>query len=301
LRYTRYADDHLLGFIGPRVEAEQIKDQLAAFLRDELKLELHPDKTLVTHARTRAARYLGYEIITQRSDMKVTRGRRSINGTIALRVPLDVITAKCAPYLRRGEPHARTALCNLDDYDIVNGYAAEYRGMVQYYLLATDVRRLSRLRWVAETSMLKTLAAKHKSTVSKVAAKHRTVAQTPHGPRTCFEARVERDGKQPLVARFGGIPLTRKKDATLVDRVPRPVTYPVKELTVRLRKGRCELCQEPGKVQVHQIRKLAQLDKPGAGQPTWVTVMIRKRRKTLVVCRSCHDSIHNRQPTAPAA
>ena len=107
LRYTRYADDHLLGFIGPKAEAEQIKDQLAAFLREELKLELNPGKTLVTHARTRAARYLGYEIITQHSDTKITGGRRSINGTIGLRVPLDVITAKRAPYLRRGKPCSR--------------------------------------------------------------------------------------------------------------------------------------------------------------------------------------------------
>jgi hypothetical protein len=97
LRYTRYADDHLMGFTGPKAEAEEIKDQVTMFLRDELKLELNADKTLVTHARTQAARYLGYEIITQRSDTKVTRGRRSINGTIALRVPRDVITAKMRP------------------------------------------------------------------------------------------------------------------------------------------------------------------------------------------------------------
>jgi len=37
-------------------------------------------------------------------------------------VPRDVITAKCAPYLRRGKPEARTALQNLDDYDIVAAY-----------------------------------------------------------------------------------------------------------------------------------------------------------------------------------
>jgi group II intron reverse transcriptase/maturase len=300
LRYTRYADDHLLGFTGPKAEAEQIKYQLAAFLRDELKLELNPDKTLVTHARTRAARYLGYEIITQHSDTKITGGRRSVNGTITLRVPRDVITAKCAPYLRRGKPEARSAMCNLDDYDIVKAYAAEYRGIVQYYLLAGDVWRLARLRWVAETSMLKTLAAKHKSTVTKVAAKHRAVTETPHGKRTCFEARVERTGKQPLVARFGGIPLARQRDATLLDRVPKPIIYPFKELTVRLRRGRCELCEQPGKVQVHQIRKLAQLDQLGADQPAWAALMARMRRKTLVVCRSCHETIH-RQPAAAAA
>jgi group II intron reverse transcriptase/maturase len=301
LRYTRYADDHLLGFTGPKAEAEQIKDQMATFLRDELKLELNPDKTLVTHARTRAARYLGYEIITQSSNTKITRGRRSINGTVALRVPLDVIKAKCAPYLRNGKPEARTAMCNLDDYDIVKTYAAEYRGIVQYYLLATDVWRFARLRWTAETSMLKTLAAKHQSTVSKIATKHKAAIETPHGPRTCFEARVDRNSKQPLVARFGGIPLARTKDATLVDRVPPPVTYPFKELTVRLRKGRCELCQEPGKVQVHQIRRLAQLEPPGPDQPAWATLMARKRRKTLVVCHPCHHAIHDRQPAASAA
>ena len=53
LFYARYADDHLLGFIGPKAEAEEIKAKLAAFLRETLALELNPDKTLITHARTR--------------------------------------------------------------------------------------------------------------------------------------------------------------------------------------------------------------------------------------------------------
>jgi len=53
------ATHHLLGFAGPRAEAEQIKQHLAQFLRDELKLELSQEKTLITHARTGAARFLG--------------------------------------------------------------------------------------------------------------------------------------------------------------------------------------------------------------------------------------------------
>ena len=158
LRYSRYADDHLLGFIGPKAEAEAIKDQLAAFLRDELALELNADKTLITHARTRAARYLGYEITAQHADRKIIAGQRAVNGKIALRVPLDVIRAKRAAYRRHGKPWHRTAMQNLDDYDIVAAYGAEYRGIVQYYLLATDVWRFTALRWDAQTSMLKTLA-----------------------------------------------------------------------------------------------------------------------------------------------
>jgi len=50
LRYIRYADDHLLGFAGPKAEAEEIKQQLAQFLRDNLMLDLSADKTLITHA-----------------------------------------------------------------------------------------------------------------------------------------------------------------------------------------------------------------------------------------------------------
>jgi len=302
LRYTRYADDHLLGFIGPKAEAEEIKDRLAAFLREQLKLELSAQKTLITHARTGAARYLGYDISVWHCDSKVTRGqratRRSINGHIVLRVPDEVIKAKCAPYLRRGRPERRPALLNLDDYQIVQIYGAEYRGIVQYYLLAYDVWRLNRLRWTAETSMLKTLANKHRSTVSKMAARHRAKIETPNGLRRCFEARRHRDGRQPLVARFGEVPLVRQKDAMPVDRVPVQITYPRKELVHRLLAGRCELCQRLDVVQVHQVRKLADLATSGPGQPEWSEVMTRMRRKTLVVCASCHALIHNGKPTA---
>ena len=114
--------------------------------------------------------------------------------------------------------------------------------MTGYYLLAGDVWRLNALRWNAETSMLKTLAAKHKSTVTKMAARYKAKIETPHGLRTCFEARVPRDGKKDLVARFGGIPLLRNKNRVITDPVPVPVPLPRKELIHRLRTRRCELC-----------------------------------------------------------
>lgn len=294
LRYSRYADDHLLGFVGPKAEAEQIKRQLATFLRDELVLELNADKTLITHARTHAARYLGYEIITQHSDTKITNGRRLVNGKIGLRIPRDVITAKTAPYLLRGKPASRPTLQNLADYTIVKIYGAEFRGVVQYYQLAVNVGRLNSLEWAAQTSMLKTLARKHQSTVTTMAARYRAKIETPQGLRTCYQARIERNGKPALVARFGGIPLTRNRDAVLVDDIPKPVTYPRKELTVRLMRGWCELCEQPASVVVHQVRNLARLGQPGPGQPAWAALMASKQRKTLVVCQPCHDVIHGR-------
>ena len=179
LHYIRYADDHLLGFTGPKAEAEHIKARLAQFLRDDLKLELNEEKTVITHGRTRAASFLGYEITVQHS-----QDRPAVNGCIGLRVPRSVIKAKCAPYLKRGKPERRPELMNRDDLTIIGSYGAEYRGLIQYYLLAGDVWRLDRLEWVAKTSMLKTLAAKHGSTVSKMARKYKATIDTPHQGRS---------------------------------------------------------------------------------------------------------------------
>jgi group II intron reverse transcriptase/maturase len=293
LRYARYADDHILGFIGPKAEAEQIKARLARFLHEDLKLELSQDKTLITHARTSAARFLGYEITVQHS-----RRRRQINGVIGLGVPDDVIKVKCAPYLQHGKPERRAELLNRDDLTIISTYGSEYRGIVQYYLLAGNVSRLNRLRWVAETSMLKTLAAKHESSVTKMARKYRAVAETAHGRRAAFEASVERAGRKPLVARFGGIALKRRKRAVLDDRQPVPITTRRRELIHRLQAGRCELCEQRARVEVHQVRRLADLIKAGRPRPAWVELMAKRRRKTLVVCPPCHDTIHARRATA---
>ena len=184
------------GSSGRRPKPSRSRPNWHAFLRETLRLELNQDKTLITHARTQPARFLGYHIIVQHCDTRITYGRRSANGRIALRVPPDVIKAKIAPYRRRGKPWHRPGLQNLDDYDIVRIYGAEYRGIVNYYLLAQDVWRLSTLCWYAQTSMLKTLAAKHKSSVAKMAARYKAKVITGHGPRTCFEARTAPRGQE---------------------------------------------------------------------------------------------------------
>jgi group II intron reverse transcriptase/maturase len=300
LKYLRYADDHILGFIGPKAEAEEIKARLAAFLRETLGLELNQTKTLITHARTQRARFLGYDISVWHCNTRITGGRRAINGKIALKVPPHVVKAQCARYRSHGKPWYRSRLQNLDDYDIVRTYGAEYRGVVNYYLLAHDVWRLGVLRWNALTSLLKTLAAKHRSTVTKMAARHKAKIETSDGLRTCFEARKHREGKPDLVARFGGIPLRQNRRAVIRDPAPAPAPYPRKQLIKRLRKRECELCETGTTVAVHQVTRLKELGKPGPGQPAWAALMAKMRRKTLIVCAACHEYIHA-TPVANAA
>ena len=130
-----------------------------------------------------------------------------------------------------------------------------------------------------------------------MARKYTATVDTPNGPRKCLQARIERSGRKPLVARFGGIPLRRQRDAVIVDRVPVPGIIRHKELITRLLADRCEICTGTDGITVHHVRRLADLTRPGRPQPAWAAQMARRRRKTLVVCRTCHDAIHTGNPT----
>jgi group II intron reverse transcriptase/maturase len=300
LHYVRYADDWLLGFAGPRSEAEEIRECLRTFLREELKLELSEEKTLITHACSSAARFLGYEVTSAHADDKRDeRGRRSVNGHIMLGVPWDVITSNCSRYERRGKPAVRPDMLDDEAFSIIGRYGAELRGYVNYYALAHSIGKLCRLKWSMETSMLMTLANKHKSTVTKMAKRYRSRVKTANGALACFQAVVEREGgKRPLVARFGGFSIRRRKDAVLVDERP-PTSYAAgAELLKRLQADQCELCGSTSNIEVHHLRKLADLQRPGRKEvPGWARLMAARRRKTLVVCRPCHEAVHAGRPT----
>jgi group II intron reverse transcriptase/maturase len=293
LQYVRYADDFLLGFIGPKTEAEEIKRQLGEFLRATLKLELSDEKTLVTHA-SKGARFLGYEVAAQHAnDQLDPHGRRRVNGVIGLRVPSVVIRKRIALYLRNDKPAPRLEMLHDDDFTIVSRYQAEFRGVVQYYLLATNVSRFGALQWVMQQSLCRTLARKHDSSAKAMARKYLTTVQTEHGPRSCLQVVLERDGgKPPLVAQFGGIPLRRQREAVLVDHSPALFRTEGTELLQRLMADRCELCDSTRNIEVHHIRHLKDLNSEGRTAPRWARIMAGRKRKTLVVCASCHDSIH---------
>jgi len=297
LKYVRYADDFLLGFVGTRQEAEETKRQLGEFLREQLKLELSEDKTLITHGRSEMARFLGYNLCVTQDDRKHTNGRRSVNAVVSLRVPKVVIQAKCEPYVKRGQPAHRPELLDHSVFDIVAQYQSVYRGIVNYYIMAHNVRDLSRLNWAMHGSMMRTLAAKLRISVPKVYERYGTTIETERGPRRVLEVRIDRGDKKPLIARWGGISLARKLDTELVDRELVPMVN-MTELVQRLLAEECELCGSRESVQVHHIRALKDLSRQGrSDKPLWVRVMAARRRKTLVVCHACHRAIHDGRPT----
>jgi group II intron reverse transcriptase/maturase len=293
LRYCRYADDALFGFVGTRQEAEEIKRQLGVFLQETLKLTLSEEKTLITHARTGQARFLGYDITLLHNNHKHDRrGHRSINGQIALQVPKDLIKAKCAPFLNHGKPALRTERTNDTVFSIIAQFQQEYRGFVEYYQLALNRYQLNRLKWVMERSLVATLARKLHLSISQIYRRYETHLETKDGPRKGLQVMIEREGKKPLVAQWGGISLARQTKAVLTDRAPF-VWSQRSELEKRLLAQVCELCGSEEQIEVHHIRALKDLQLPGQAQrPKWVQIMAARHRKTLITCQKCHQDIH---------
>ena len=297
LRYVRYADDFLLGYVGPKSEAEEIKRKLEEYLRDHLKLELSQAKTLITHARTETARFLNYEVHVVQNDRKQTNGRRSVNAQIGFRVPKDVIHKKCQDYTEKGKPIHRAEMLNESDFTIISTYQAEYRGAVEYYRMAYNLdHALNRLKWDMKRSLVKTLAAKLQTTVPQVYKRYHAKIITEGKPYEGLRVEVERKGKKPLVAEWGGIPLTWKIKVILNDQ-PERIWNTRSELEERLLADTCEYCGFTGRCQVHHVRGLKDLQVKGRRpKPRWMTLMATRLRKTMVVCPTCHEDITHGRP-----
>src|SRR5690349_18501517 len=94
------------------------------------------------------------------------------------------------------------------------------------------------------------------------------------------------------MARCGGIsrtrtPMARLNDPPYVDKNSRS------ELLDRLRAAKCELCKSTKEVEVHHLRKLADLNIKGRREvPEGKKRMAAMHRKTLVLCRTCHAKLH---------
>ena len=195
------------------------------------------------------------------------RGHRSINAGIGLKVPANVVHAKCAPYLHRGKPVRRTERIVDTDFSIVAQFQSEYRGVAEYYRLAFNRHKLGRLKYVMERSLTKTLARKYRISVPQVYRRYRAVLDTGHGPRRGLRVTVDRDGKPPLVAQWGGISLARDTTPRPLNDDPARIWSHRSQIVQRLMADECELCGSRTQVEVHHIRGTQRPQPQEEGQP----------------------------------
>jgi len=306
LKYVRYADDFLICIDGGKEFAEQIKQDITNFLHETLKLELNADKTLITNLKENRVRFLGYEISKSHDDTIVTKGsngvkKRSVNETIQLLVPSEVINRKVQPFMENGKAASFIPRVNLPILDIVNEYNSEIRGLYEYYSLATDVStKLGRYRFYHYSSMVKTIAHKEKLTFCQVKAKYGIDVRRKVGNGTRKLVGVKyntKDGEHVMTYFNESLKMVKEPNTRISDKYC-PDIMTGRQLINRLNANVCELCgKNEGEIEVHHVRKLKDIKdkykKRGKAIPQWVLIMSQIRRKTLIVCECCHRDIHS--------
>ena len=297
IKYIRYADDFIIGVKGSHEDCLWIKSKLAKFISKTLKMELSEDKTLITHSGE-CARFLGYDVRVRRSG-EIKRGgpgnakKRTLNNHTELLVPFDdkihkfIFTKGIAEQKKDGTlfPIHRNSLLRTTDLEIVSAYNAELRGICNYYGMASNYHKLKYFAYLMKYSCLKTLAAKHKSKISKIVEMFKDGQggwgipyETKGGKKRCY------------FANYADCKGATNPTDTIKD-VARMYAQSVTPLEKRLKAKVCELCgtTESEQYQVHHVNKLKNLK----GKQPWEIVMIAKQRKTLVACLNCHSEIHN--------
>jgi group II intron reverse transcriptase/maturase len=296
LRYVRYADDFLLGFVGPANEAREIRDRLGEFLRRDLELTLSKEKTLVTHAVDERANFLGHEIkVVRKGDLISRDGRRARNGCVSLLTPREVVGKYRERFSKGGKVIHRAELLAESDYTIIQRYQSILTGLYNYYCMTANVnKRLSHVKLVLQTSLLKTLASKLRTKVREVIKTYRV----PDQEYTTFRKVVVRPGKEPLVATFGGMSLRKNPDGTGANGFNASKAWNVpagkrSEAVQHLMYQVCLICGERGPVEMHHIRRLSDIDRPGRRpKQQWEKIMAARRRKMIPACKRCHGDIH---------
>ena len=292
IQYNRYADDFVIGVIGSKADAEQVKSDIGNFLRDILHLTLSEQKTKITHS-SEPVRYLGYDFnITRDSSYKRnSKGRlqRLWNHRVKLTMPHEKWFGKLLEYgafkikkdengNERWKTVHRGYLMNNQDIEIISKFNSEIRGIYNYYRLAQNVSTLDKFAHIMKKSMYKTFAGKYRTTVNKIKQKYMRDGvfgvdySTKAGMKRC---ELYHDGFKQV------------KDDMLdfVDVLPQYRKYQKKNgLAMRLKRKVCELCGELAEdIQMHHVRRMKDL---GNELPSEL-LMISMKRKSLALCPAC--------------
>lgn len=297
MQYVRYADDFLISVIGSKAECETIKADITQFMREQLKLELSDEKTLIIHAQDKA-KFLGYEIFIRKSDA-VKRNKdgvlkRDFNGAVVLTLNSAVIQKKLTEYnaleIRNIDgkdiwwSKSRRYMTPMKPEDILAQYNAEIRGLYNYYSLAANVsKECASFAFIMKMSMFKTLGWKLNTSARKVRQKYQKDKDfvIPYN---------DAKGKQKYRVFYNeGFKKRNAQFDVDYDKLPQTMYVPYPSLVERLKDGRCELCGKEGKVVMHHVRTLTKL----RGNNEWEKLMLKRHRKTLVVCEDCNSMIQN--------
>lgn len=294
IKYQRYADDWIIGICGPRTVAERVKEELKDFLKESLKLTLSEEKTCITQARKEEAQFLGTLIsvggpgkiaLTKNGSGHLVK-RRSTGKEILLRIPMKKVMQKlCAKGFSSAEgyPLEKKAWTILDTDQIVLLYSSINRGLQNYYRFADNFQQLSRIQYILQFSLAKTLAKKYKVSMKQIFRKFgKTVTITVKG----------QNGKQDRpVSFYLNHDWTKQREGFRTNETRIDLIQWERRMRTRSKLGKaCCVCNATTDVEMHHLRHIR---KTGGRKPTGFNKILQAlNRKQVPVCKECHRKIH---------
>ena len=164
-------------------------------------------------------------------------------------------------------------------------FHTEIRGLYQYYRIADNIAYVGNtFGYIMRLSFCKTLAKKLNSSTRKILLKY----MRNHELAIPYKDR-KGDTKFRIFYNDGFAKQQPENDADC-DKLPNTFVQPRPTLAERLMERRCELCGATNVyTTMYQVRKLTELK----ATTEWHKLMLKKWRKTLVVCENCNAKIHN--------
>lgn len=327
LGYIRYADDFLVGIIGSKEEATQIRSAIQQFLKEKLNLDLNIEKTKVSHHLNDKVHFLGYVLGKSgrnaytyiRRYQGVKRKVRTIRGgSPFLKVDMQRVIQRMA----------QKGFCDKSGYPLPNFYylpepqtavikkcSLITRGLERYYHLADNKRQqISRISYILRYSVAKLFAAKFKlgslSKVFKKAGKDlgkqlksgNAIGITDDKLAEMEENVSGKSSKRRKVET--GLPFTKYSTIPTPDigvgtrlSAKAHMRDPLASLEWRSYRGSyafglpCAICGSEQDVEMHHIRALKHLK----GKNPVEKKMMASMRKQIPLCKHHHNEAHGKR------
>lgn len=283
LVYVRYADDWILGVRGSYREAKFIMERIKLFLHSKLKLTLAEDKTLITHAATQKAFFLSVYVFKARHRTYRKDKGKTVRNTLEIRMeaPIQKVVDKLtkANFVRNKKSWPKFIWLQNSLPEIINLYNSVLRGYMNYYSFIDNRGSFATyIYYLLRGSCAKLLATKLK---------------------------LRSQGK--VFKKFGkSLRVDKKKDLTFfkpgyknnpwafsISHVNYLIKFYARSISPASLIGLvCSLCGSDYRVEMHHVRHLKDID---PRKSLAEKLMMRKKRKQIPLCRSCHLSLHHKK------
>lgn len=301
MKYVRYADDWMIGIIGTKEDADNIKLMATKWFDENLRLELSSEKTYVTNIE-KGVKFLGYEIYKLNS-----MDKKSVNGKIQLRVDpqkaWDLLNSyhmvdyekqftrkDGVKFGRKGKAIGK--IMHMDEVEIILYYNTILRGFYNYYKLASNISTvMNKIYYTWKDSWELTMGRKLKLTKAQVRKSHIL------NGKLCVSYKNNKEEIKTIYLLENSFKVEKKPVIGIEGEYADIcyLYYAKTSLIKRMQAERCEICETTSEaLEGHHVNRLKDLK-----QRKWLSPIeqriAQRNRKIIWVCRNCHDKIHKEE------